>query len=89
MKIENNHDVDLLALVNALKPLIPVLVRCFQTDVKVRVGLLGSQVDDVKLGVYVDQSPILVYYGQCGDSLVDKLVKSFYYRSLLIGDLTK
>ena len=64
----------LLALVDPLEPFVPVLVGLLQSDVQVRVSLLSSQINDIKLGIDIHQSTLFVYYWQCGDSLVDKLV---------------
>ena len=53
------HDLEerlvLLALVDALEPLVPVPVGLLQRHVQVGVGLLRRQVYHIKLGVNVHQ----------------------------------
>ena len=64
----------LLALVDPLEPLVPVLICLFQRDVEVRVSLLSRKVNDIELGIDVDQSALLIHDRKGGDSLVDELV---------------
>ena len=59
-------------------PVACLVLSCLlKIDLQVSVGLGGCQVDGIKLGVDVDQPPLLIHYGQGWDVFLHQQGHSF------------